>query len=149
MRKLSRKSSLLCGLTLAFAAPAAAMDKAAVEQVAARVVKGDAILVDVREAAEIKDGIASPAIWIATSEIKAQSSRFKDIMMVLPKDKQIYVYCASGVRSGRFVEDLKAKGFKAENLGAFSDWRDAGKSVKPVADATAKPCPFLCKPTAG
>lgn len=138
--------TLFCGLA---ASGAKAMDKTAVDRVAAKTAKGDAIIVDVREADEIKDGMASPAIWIATSEIKSRSSRYKDIMKALPKDKQIYVYCASGVRSGRFVDDLTKSGYKAENLGAYSDWRDAGKSVKPVPDATAKPCPFLCKPTAG
>lgn len=139
----------LCGLAATAATAALSMDKEQVDQAAAKVAKGDAILVDVREADELKEGIASPAIWLATSEIKTQSSRFKDIMKALPKDKQIYVYCASGGRSGKFVTELNAQGYKAENLGGFSDWRDSGKSVKPVADATAKPCPFLCKPSAG
>lgn len=128
---------------------AAAMDKAAVEHVAQQAAKGDAVIVDVREADEIKDGMASPAIWLATSEIKSQSSRFKDIMASLPKDKQIFVYCAAGGRAAKFVDDLKSKGFKADSLGSYSDWRDAGKAVKPVPDATAKPCPFLCKPSVG
>jgi rhodanese-related sulfurtransferase len=128
---------------------AAALLSPLVDQAATKAKTGDAVIVDVREAAEIKDGMASPAIWIATSEIKSQSSRFKDIMRSLPKDKPIYVYCASGVRSGRFVDELKKEGYKAENLGGFSDWRDAGKAVKPVPDAMAKPCPFLCKPQQG
>ena len=125
---------------------AASAEKAAVEAAAAKITKGEAILVDVREADEIKDGIASPAIWLATSEIDRKSSRFNDIMKALPKNKEILVYCASGVRAGRFVDQLTQKGYKATNFGAYADWRDAGKSVKPVVDAQSKPCPFLCNP---
>ncbi len=121
-------------------------DKAAVEAMSGKVAKGEAILIDVREMDEIKDGMAAPAIWLSTSEIKGKGSRYAEIMKGLPKDKQIYVYCASGGRSGRFVEQLKEQGYKAENLGGFADWRDAGKSVTPVPDAGDKACPFLCKP---
>lgn len=133
--------SLALGSTTLLAA-----DKAAVEVISGKVAKGEAILIDVREVDEIRDGMAAPAIWLSSTEIKGKGSRYAEIMKGLSKDKQIYVYCASGGRSGRFVEQLKEQGYKAENLGGFADWRDAGKAVKPVPDAGDKACPFLCKP---
>jgi rhodanese-related sulfurtransferase len=146
MKTLTRLGSALL-LTAAFhGAPLQAASKAAIDAAAAQISKGDAVLVDVRELDEIKGGMAAPAMWLATSEIKAQGPRFKDIMKTLPKNKPIYVYCASGGRSGQFVDGLKAQGYDAKNLGGFPDWRDAGKPVKPVADASDKPCPFLCRP---
>ncbi len=87
---------------------------------------GKAVLVDVREAAELeKTGIAESAQWIATSEIAAQSGAFKAFVARLPKDKKIIVYCAAGVRAGRFTEWLEAKGFAAANLGGFNEWAKA------------------------
>src|SRR5437868_5901256 len=102
--------------TLALAPTARAADKAQVEAAAAKIAIGQAVLLDVREADEIKDGMAGPAMWLPTSAIKAQGTRFKDIMKNLPKDKPVYVYCASGGRAGRFVDELKQKGYQAESL---------------------------------
>ena len=84
---------------------------------------GRAVLVDVREQAElIKDGLATFALWLATSEIVAKSDEFLRFVDQLPREKKIIVYCAAGVRAGRFVEWLGQQGLEAANLGSFSDW---------------------------
>lgn len=100
------------------------------QQAADAVSKGAAVLVDVREHDEIVDGMAAPALWCATSEIEAGSPKAQDFISSLPKDKAVIVYCAAGVRSGRFTVKLSELGFETANLGGFDDWADAGLPVK-------------------
>lgn len=113
----------------------------------AEVQKGDAVLIDVREAPElVADGMAEPAVWLATSEIKAKSERYQHILKALPKDKPIYVYCAVGRRSGPFAEALTALGYKATNFGALAAWKTEKGAMRALAEAKTQPCPYLCGP---
>ena len=115
------------------------------KDVALEVEMAKAVLIDVREAAElIEGGMAEPAVWLATSEIKSKSERYRAIVKSLPKDKLIYVYCASGKRSGAFADALTAEGFKASNLGGFKDWKSAALPVKALSEVKSGPCPYLC-----
>lgn len=92
--------------------------------------QGNAVLVDVREEDELlESGIAQYAKWLPTSEIAAQSGRFKDFVASLSKDKPVVTYCAAGVRSGRFAGILNEMGFQAVNIGGFDDWVDADLPV--------------------
>ncbi len=96
----------------------------------AEIQSGKAVLVDVREAAELKDGVVDHSLWLATSDIKAKNAHFTETLKALPKDKTIYTYCASGFRSGKFADDLNGQGYKAVNLGGFADLKKAGFAVK-------------------
>src|SRR4051812_33884421 len=92
---------------------------------------GKAVLLDVREEEELKEeGIASPALWLATSEIESQSPKAKKLVAELPRGKTVIVYCAAGVRAGRFADTLARQGFKTANLGGFDDWASAKLPVK-------------------
>lgn len=94
---------------------------------------GQAILVDVREEGELRQrGLAESAEWLATSEIEARSPKWQEFVARLPKDKQIIVYCAAGVRAGRFAEELLESGYHATNMGGFDDWLSAGLPVKRI-----------------
>lgn len=117
--------------------------------VMAKAQSGDAIVVDVREAGELKDGMIDGAVWLATSEIKDKSPRYTEILKALPKDKPVYVHCASGIRSGNFAETLEKDGYKATNLGGFPELLAAGFKTKKVSDAKSQPCPYLCGPLGG
>ncbi len=109
--------------------------KSAFEEIEA----GRAVLVDVREAEELMDGgIATPALWIATSEIRNQSQRAEKFIAALPLEKKIIIYCAAGVRAGQFAEKLSQMGFRAANLGGYSDWQSAKLPTKPWVDATGQ-----------
>ncbi len=90
----------------------------------------EAVLVDVREESEIKKGMASSALWLATSEIENQTQNYHTFISQLPKDKKIIIYCGAGVRAGRFIEKLETLGFKTANMGGFSDWQFAGLPIK-------------------
>jgi len=78
--------------------------------------KNKEFLLDVREEYEYQDGHIKEAINIPLREILEK----KDI---LPKDKDIYVYCRSGHRSADAVNFLKSLGFeKVYNVdGGFID----------------------------
>jgi rhodanese-related sulfurtransferase len=44
-------------------------------------------------------------------------------------DREIILYCRSGVRSGRAASTLAKEGFRTANAGGFSDWVKAGLPV--------------------
>ena len=134
-------------VTLALAM-AAALAGPQVKQVAEQAKQGKAVIVDVREADELADGMVSSAYWLSTSDIKDHSPRYQEILKRLPKDTVVYTYCAAGHRAGRFADELRQAGFKAENLGGYKDLEKAGFPVKPVKDAKSQPCPYLCGPQA-
>lgn len=93
------------------------------------VARSEAILIDVREAEEISAGMAEPAIWFPTSKIEQAGSELQDFLDRLDASKTIIVYCRTGRRAASFVDILRARGFKAENMGAFNTWVEAGLPV--------------------
>jgi rhodanese-related sulfurtransferase len=51
---------------------------------------------------------------------------FNEQLEQLDKEKTYFVYCRSGARSGKTVDQLRAKGIKAYNLdGGFTAWKEA------------------------
>ena len=110
-------------------------DHAAVEKISARETKGllvndFAVLVDVREEDEVKDGMAADAQWMPMSKIEADDPAWVAFQKKLPKDKKIVLYCAVGGRAGRVAKMLSEKGFKTANMGGFASWVAAGLPVK-------------------
>jgi len=93
-----------------------------------RVKEGKAVVVDVRETSETQKapGMVEGALHLPTSKIKPNSPELKDLLAKISKDQIVYAYCAGGVRSGKFVEMLLQKGYKAQNLGGISDVSQAG-----------------------
>lgn len=90
-----------------------------------------AILVDVREAEELKEtGIADGAIWMPTSKISENHADWIAFKKNLKKDQQVILYCRSGARSGRIAGMLSAEGFNTANMGTFQSWADAKNPVK-------------------
>ncbi len=89
-----------------------------------------AILLDVREADEIKDGMATPAQWVPMTDIEANGPKWNAFISKLSKDKQVIVYCAKGGRAGKVGRLLTEKGFRAGNMGGFRDWVKAGLPTK-------------------
>jgi rhodanese-related sulfurtransferase len=89
-----------------------------------------AVLVDVREADELKDGMAAPAKWVPTSKIEKNDPEWQQFVAQLPKDKQIIFYCAVGVRAGKAAAKLAEQGFRTGNIGGYTDWLKAGLPTK-------------------
>lgn len=93
-------------------------------------VNGFAVLVDVREDDEVKDGMAADAQWMPLSKIEANSPEWAAFQKKLPKDKKIVLYCAAGGRAGKVAKMLTEKGYQTANMGGFSSWEAAGLPVK-------------------
>jgi rhodanese-related sulfurtransferase len=67
---------------------------------------GDIQLIDVRTPEEYTGGYIEGAI-----NINFFDSDFNDQMAKLNKDKELYIYCRSGKRSGKAAKRLKDQGF--------------------------------------
>ncbi|WP_412067844.1 rhodanese-like domain-containing protein [Rubrivirga sp. IMCC43871] len=82
-------------------------------------------VVDVRTVPEFRQGHVAGAIHADVLD-----ADFRELVTDLPRDEPVYVYCASGVRSGRAARVLEAMGFeRVVNAGGFQDLADAGASV--------------------
>lgn len=96
---------------------------------AAMVERGEAILLDVREADEISTGMAEGAVWLPTSKIDANDPEALEFIASLDKNRTVIVYCGSGRRAAKFIIKLAEYGIKAENMGGFSNWVNANLPV--------------------
>ncbi len=90
-----------------------------------KLAEGNAVLVDVREPAEWRSGVAAPAELLPLSDLQGARSRWKPFLTA-NKDKEILVYCVSGIRSGSAAMILKREGFKVANIGSYRRWAGAG-----------------------
>lgn len=91
-------------------------------------------ILDVRTAAEFKSGHIKNALQANYNN----TQEFKDRTQHLDKNKPIYIYCLSGVRSAYAMEDLKAMDFN--NLyhlkGGINAWKQNNKPIEGAAKTT-------------
>ena len=87
---------------------------------------GKAILIDVRERDEIKDGLVSEARWVPLSGLKEDSASINKKIELLDKNQELLIYCRSGKRAVKAAIILQKRGFKVRNLGGFLDLKAAG-----------------------
>lgn len=77
-----------------------------------------AVLVDVRTLGEFKGGSLKGA-----RHIDFMSYSFKDEFLKLDKDKEYFLFCRSGNRSGQACNVLSKEGYKVYNLaGGIGTW---------------------------
>ncbi len=72
-----------------------------------------AVLIDVREQAEWNKGHLRDAKLVPLRSLKAEPQSARQL---LPKDKPIYLHCASGVRCLKAAEILRQDGYDARPL---------------------------------
>ncbi|WP_328824940.1 rhodanese-like domain-containing protein [Uliginosibacterium aquaticum] len=86
----------------------------------------NAVIVDVRETAELATGKIEGARHIPAGEIKARSGELDKF-----KNRPLILVCESGARSGRALADLRKAGFaQAYNLaGGIKAWKEAGQPL--------------------
>ena len=95
------------------------------EEFAELITKADVVLLDVRTAAEFKEGHIENAL-----NIDVKQDDFMEKAKSLPKDKTIAVYCRSGKRSVNAAERLASDGYKVVNMeGGITAWKDSGRPV--------------------
>ena len=79
--------------------------------------RGGALLVDVREPEEYKAGHIPDAVNLPLGKLKA------DINSVADTDRELVVYCRTGVRSRTAAEELAELGYTVYDLGGITtDW---------------------------
>jgi rhodanese-related sulfurtransferase len=117
------------------AAANAAVPRLSRAEAEALIGKGEALLIDVRDSAELAaSGKVAGALHVTRGllEFKADpESPYYDPRF--SKDKTIILYCASGGRSALAGKTLLDLGYKdVRNLGAFKDWAEAGGAIEKV-----------------
>ena len=99
------------------------MREIAIDQVAAALDRG-AVVVDVREPVEFRDGHLPGAVNIPMGQLTRRLGE-------LDRARPVYVVCASGNRSSAMVDVLAAAGYDATNVaGGTSAWIRAGHPVE-------------------
>ncbi|MCL1628432.1 rhodanese-like domain-containing protein [Roseibaca sp. V10] len=98
----------------------------------ARVKAGTLTLIDVREAGELRQtGKARGALHIPLGQIGAQTDPASGhFNRNLDTGKAVALYCASGARSARAADVMRANGFtEVHNLGTLHDWQLSGGAM--------------------
>ena len=85
------------------------------------IIKGNALVIDVRTSTEFSEGHIKNAV-----NVDFFSKSFEATISKLDKKKTILVYCAAGGRSTSACADFKKLGFnKVYNLiGGYDDWKE-------------------------
>ncbi|MDN5200912.1 rhodanese-like domain-containing protein [Fulvivirgaceae bacterium BMA10] len=88
----------------------------------------DVVLMDVRTPGEVKNGTLPGVDEI----IDFRAPDFKGQIQKLDKGKTYFVYCHSGMRSGKTVAMMKEIGFKnVFNVeGGIAEWKEKGYEIK-------------------
>lgn len=102
---------------------------------AQKLLKGGALLVDVRDTAELQQGgkiKGAKHVSRGMLEFRADpESPYHD--PAFKKTTPVLLYCASGGRSALAGKTLKDLGYgQVFNLGAFKDWAEAGLPTEPA-----------------
>ena len=111
----------------------AAVPKITPAQAKDMIAKGDAVVVDVRDAPEVAtSGKVAGAVHVSRGMLEFRAdpelpSHDKNFV----KDKTVIVYCGSGGRAALAGKLLKDMGYgEVYNLGAFKDWAEGGGAVE-------------------
>jgi rhodanese-related sulfurtransferase len=111
----------------------AAVPKITPAQAKEMIAKGNTLVVDVRDSAEVANsGKVAGAVNVSRGMLEFRAdpdSPYHD--KSFDKGKTVIVYCASGGRSALSGKVLKDFGFaNVYNLGAFKDWAESGGAVE-------------------
>lgn len=100
------------------------------------IAKGNALVVDVRDAPEVeKSGKVAGAVHVSRGMLEFRAdpeSPYHDKNFT--KDKTVILYCASGGRAALAGKLLKDMGYgQVYNIGGFKDWAENGGAIeKPI-----------------
>lgn len=129
------KMQSACGaaVLMMFALPAWSQEhtKDSLDTVKKALAAKKAVLVDVREKAEWDNGHLADAKLLPLSGLKENPSA-KEVKEILPKDKPIYLHCASGKRCLVAAEILRKQGYDVRALKA--GYQELVKGGFPKAD---------------
>jgi rhodanese-related sulfurtransferase len=137
---------LMSGIFLIFASPSQAYQALSGDTLSKWLTSGapfDFLLIDVRETGEMTNIIATETC--RPYHLAWSTHEFDTMIVKLPKNKAIILYCASGGRSGTAASALDAAGFtSAYSLsGGFSGWRGSTKTFSYVKPSSELPAPSM------
>jgi rhodanese-related sulfurtransferase len=113
----------------------AAVPRVTPAQAKEMIAKGNVLVVDVRDALELKQGgKVAGAVHVPRGMLEFRADPDSPAHdQNFARDKTVIVYCASGGRSALSGKTLKDLGYeKVYNLGGFTDWVDSGGKVDPA-----------------
>src|ERR1041385_815405 len=88
--------------------------------------KDEYVIIDVREADELKEGQIGGAISLPLGRL-IREARHGDLDEIKGK-KKIYTYCSGGYRGNIAADELNKQGFNAINIeGGYSAWKKQEK----------------------
>ncbi|WP_285496095.1 rhodanese-like domain-containing protein [Actinomadura sp. NBRC 104425] len=91
----------------------------------------DAYLLDVREQDEWDAGHAPQAVHIPMGELSDRAAE-------VPRDRDVYVICRSGMRSAQVTIALNNAGWLAKNVdGGMKRWAEVGRPMVAAGDGPA------------
>ena len=99
------------------------------------IAKGNALVIDVRDAPEVaQSGKVAGAVHVTRGMLEFRADPESPYHEpTFAKDKTVILYCASGGRAALGGKALKELGYgEVYNLGAFKDWTEAGGPVEPA-----------------
>ncbi|MGE0253507.1 MAG: rhodanese-like domain-containing protein [Alphaproteobacteria bacterium] len=117
------------------AAANATVPKITPQETAERLLAGDALVVDVRDAPELQStGKIAGAIHVPRGMLEFRASPESPYFdKAFDPDRTVILYCASGGRSALAGKTLKDLGYRdVRNMGAFKDWAESGGAVDNV-----------------
>ncbi len=96
------------------------------ETVKRNVAADKAIMVDVRERIEWKNGHVADAVLVPMSQLEKRTLP-ADTLGKLPKDRILYTYCIVGMRARKAADVLEKQGYQVRPLKpGFDELRKAG-----------------------
>ena len=104
------------------------------QEAKALIARGDVLVVDVRDAAELQSGgKIKGAVHVPRGMLEFRADPDSPYHNpALSRDKTVLVYCASGGRSALSGKTLKDFGYAAVfNIGGFKELADAGLDTEP------------------
>ncbi|MCL2713998.1 MAG: rhodanese-like domain-containing protein [Alphaproteobacteria bacterium] len=110
----------------------AAVPRITVAQASAMIARGNALILDVREAPEVESsGKIAGALHVSRGMLEFRVDPASPIHdRSLTRDKTVILYCASGGRAALAGKLLKDMGFaEVFNMGGFKDWVDGGGAI--------------------
>lgn len=123
----SKENSMKTILTLLLFLSTATLASSDPKKAYAEARAGKAIIVDVREFEEIKDGLIDKAVWLPMSLISQKGQMLMDFKDIA-QGKHVYLYCKSGKRALRCQDMLRELGIESESIGGY----DFLKTVLPT-----------------
>jgi len=97
--------------------------------------RGDALVVDVREAPELASGgKVKGAVHVPRGVLEFRADpELPSHDPAFDFDKTVILYCGSGGRAALAGQTLQELGYRdVRNLGGFKDWVEGGGAVEPV-----------------